>query len=46
MTPGFGHVSKGLTTAYGQGTSDIGSAPDLHRPGQRFAGAVADLRYS
>ena len=26
MTPGFGHVSKGLTTAYGQGTSDS----DLH----------------
>lgn len=26
MTPGFGHVSKGLTTAYGQGASDS----DLH----------------
>jgi thiosulfate reductase/polysulfide reductase chain A len=26
MIPGFGHVSKGLTTAYGQGTSDS----DLH----------------
>ena len=22
MTPGFGHVSKALVTAYGQGTSD------------------------
>jgi thiosulfate reductase / polysulfide reductase chain A len=26
MTPGFGHVSKGLTIAYGQGASDS----DLH----------------
>ncbi|RME40915.1 MAG: transcriptional initiation protein Tat [Caldilineae bacterium] len=26
MTPGFGHVSKGLTTAYGEGVSDS----DLH----------------
>ena len=26
MTPGFGHVSKGLTTAYGAGVSDS----DLH----------------
>ncbi len=26
MTPGFGHVSKGLTTAYGKGASDS----DLH----------------
>jgi len=26
MTPGFGHISKGLTTAYGLGASDS----DLH----------------
>ncbi len=40
---GYGHLSKGLTTAYGLGASDFGPARHLYRPDQRRPGAQPDL---
>ena len=43
LTPGYGHLSKGLTTAYGVGRERLGPACHLHRPDQRRPGAQPDI---
>ena len=43
MQPGYGHLSKGLTTAYGLGSSDFGPARHLHRSDQRRPGPQPDI---